>query len=303
MTRVEPLDESLLEPALRLVLADPGSGRPADALQILQYRRQLARPGVTWLGFVARQRARIVGATLAVVFPGRTAVVMLPEPGELGIERSAQRGTLLAAVQALDAREPHYSQALLEPQARTRPQLLQEAGFQRLGRLAYLLHAVGPRPAESRTAHVEWRSYNHELRPLLAETIQATYRDSLDMPELAGVRPMDDVLASHQAAGEFDPALWELAILDGRPAGCLLLAPQFGGRLLELVYLGVVPAFRGRGVGARLVARALEHARRRRVTHVLVAVDVRNSPARRLYERFGFHPLLEREVFVRFARP
>ncbi len=302
MIRVEPLAENQLDAALRLVLADPGSKRPADDAQVAQYRRQLAQPGVTWLGHVARRQGRIRGVTLATIFPGRTAVVMLPEPGELGIETPAQRGTLLAVAEALDAGALHYSQALLEPGARTGPQLLREAGFRRISRLAYLLHAGGAPRAESRTAPVEWRSYDDALRPLLAETIRASYRDSLDMPELAGRRPMDDVLASHQAAGEFDPALWELALVGEKPAGCVLLAPQFGGRLLELVYLGVVPEFRGRGVGGQLVARALEHARRRGVTHVLVAVDVRNAPARRLYSRFGFRPLLERDVFVRFGR-
>ena len=301
MPHVRPLGSAQLDDALRRVLADPDSGAPADAQQVAQYRRQLFQPGMSWLGYCCGQAGQMRAVTLAVIFPGRTAVVMLPGPDMPGIDPDAQRGTLLATIAALDARALHYSQALLDPRPGGPAPLLREAGFQRLGRLAYLLHDLQRICAATPGAGVEWRSYQDALRPLFGQTIQATYRDSLDMPELAGRRPIEDVLASHQAAGAFDPSLWELAYIDGRPAGCLLLAVQFDGRLLELVYLGVVPAFRGRGLGGQLVTRALEHACQRGAAAVLVAADERNIPARRLYERFGFRPLVQRDVWVRFA--
>jgi mycothiol synthase len=52
--------------------------------------------------------------------------------------------------------------------------------------------------------------------------------------------------------------------------------------------VGVVPAARGRGLGAALVLAALSRMRAAGETEAWLNVNVDN-PARRLYERLGFH--------------
>jgi [ribosomal protein S18]-alanine N-acetyltransferase len=56
--------------------------------------------------------------------------------------------------------------------------------------------------------------------------------------------------------------------------------------------LGVLPAYRGAGLGARLLAALLSAATADfGCREVLLEVRVDNQPARRLYERFGFVPI------------
>ncbi|WP_281279354.1 ribosomal protein S18-alanine N-acetyltransferase [Streptomyces armeniacus] len=56
--------------------------------------------------------------------------------------------------------------------------------------------------------------------------------------------------------------------------------------------LGVLPAYRGTGLGARLLDALLSAATADFGCHeVLLEVRVDNHPARRLYERFGFVPI------------
>ena len=55
-----------------------------------------------------------------------------------------------------------------------------------------------------------------------------------------------------------------------------------------LLGMGVLAAYRGHGLGRRLMAAALSHARAQGVTRVELEVRADNSPAIRLYEGMGF---------------
>ena len=52
--------------------------------------------------------------------------------------------------------------------------------------------------------------------------------------------------------------------------------------------MGLLPAFRGRGLGATLTSATLTEARRRRLVRIELTVHEDNSCAVALYERFGF---------------
>ncbi len=191
----------------------------------------------------------------------------------------------------------HYAQALIEPEAAGKRALLAQAGFVPLTTLLYQERSakfpwVDPPP----DSEVEWIRYGADTHAGFAETVLTTYEGSLDCPELTGLRPIADIFGAHQAAGRFDPALWELARCNGQSAGVLLLSRMVHGPVLELVYMGVVPAWRRRGVGALLLRRALERCRERGAKEITVVVDVRNTPARRLYERFAFATVAQREA-------
>lgn len=56
----------------------------------------------------------------------------------------------------------------------------------------------------------------------------------------------------------------------------------------HIVAIATHPAYRRRGIGERLLARALELAREREAKTVTLEVRVSNEPAQRLYEKYGF---------------
>jgi ribosomal protein S18 acetylase RimI-like enzyme len=119
--------------------------------------------------------------------------------------------------------------------------------------------------------------------------LQATYTGSLDMPELEGARALDDILESHRAAGRFVAERWCLGHIPDKPeaAAVLLMAEVLGRNVWEVVYLGLTPAARGQGLGRVVIEHALELARDC-VPWLELAVDLRNTPALRLYEDAGF---------------
>ena len=77
---------------------------------------------------------------------------------------------------------------------------------------------------------------------------------------------------------------------------------QFAGavprKVIELDNLVVRADQRGRRVGRRLLAAAVEWSRQRRATHVEVAVHDFNRDAQRFYQSFGFAPSVDRLVLA-----
>lgn len=83
------------------------------------------------------------------------------------------------------------------------------------------------------------------------------------------------------------------AILAGRPAvavALVTLRPNvwYAGPVALLDELYVVPALRGRGIGARIIELFLATVRNRSVGLVEINVDEGDADARRFYERHGF---------------
>jgi ribosomal protein S18 acetylase RimI-like enzyme len=85
----------------------------------------------------------------------------------------------------------------------------------------------------------------------------------------------------------------------GKDVGVLLLADHPQGRHWELMYMALVPEARGRGWGRQITHYAQWLARGANVERVLVAVDVANTPAVKMYRDCGFEVWDRRAVFVR----
>ena len=262
-------------------------------------------------------------ACLAVLGNGRTAMLFTSEPPRGGDPGGASQGfaervaCLKVTCQEL-ARgfrdRAHLAQALPEPSEAWAIAALQAAGLTRITTLLYLKRLDTARVSQLlqstlvlAPAHV-WPpgmavrradEYGSSLDNCLMRALEGSYESTLDCPELCGLRTTGDVLASHKAAGDFDPSLWWVLERDGQPEGCCLMTPSKQQRTLELVYLGLSPRARGMGLGARLLGLGMAHAQaHHRRWPVLCAVDQRNAPARALYERFGFEETSRREAMV-----
>ena len=124
-----------------------------------------------------------------------------------------------------------------------------------------------------------------ELEQLLAETFEQT----LDCPELNGLRSHCDVLQSFLMGRSLDECrLWQVLWSGPRPVGCLLLT-QHENSILELVYMGLIPAARGVGLGRLLVQQAKSRGVELGCSLLVLATDVGNAPAIETYTRSGFH--------------
>jgi len=251
--------------------------------------------------WVALRRGRLVGSLLTQVLAGRAAAVWAPEVVE-GWGRSATARRLLAgALGHLRDGGVVVAQALLDDSATARAAAdLTRGGLPRVTVLDYLERDAA-RPIEAAPAGptFAWRPFGPATEADFRDVLQATYAGSLDMPELEGVRSLDDVMAGHRAAGRFDPSRWLVGRLAGEPAAAavVLLSELPDRDAWEVAYLGLTPAARGRGLGLA----ALENARLLAGTHagrLELAVDRRNIPAVRLYRAAGFRPFDRRAVHL-----
>ena len=300
MARIETVGIAERDQVLARVLVPPGRTASAATTQVRSFARYIdvcELEGVAWR--CLRQRSE-TACLLALLLPGRTAIVMFPSPGARNIDSDDQRQLMAVGLEQLAERKLHYVQALVEPQANDKRELLEASGFAYLTQLIYLQRTAASPSFEKVGAHeATWISYSGESHHAFEEILLATYEDSRDCPELSGLRPIDAVIESHKASGMFDPGLWEIACVDGEPAGCVLLSPLTYGSLMEIVYLGVAPRYRRRAVGRLLLRRALEHCRAAGRRDLTAVVDRRNDPARQLYARFEFKPTAAREAYIR----
>ena len=259
----------------------------------------MTQAGVEWEAWRCGTAHSPTGLFLALLLPGSAAVVMVPDPDERSIDRDDAQRVIRAGLSHLQPRGLHYAQGLVEPHALAQAALLEEVGFRHLAPLAYLERSASyPWVDPPRDSEAEWVPYGPATHARFADMVQATYEDSLDCPELAGLRPIHDVLAAHKASGLFDPDLWELAQIDGEPAACLLLSRLVQVPALEVVYMGVIPSWRGRGVGGLLLRRGLQRCRERKAGRLTLVVDDRNGPAKALYNRLGFEPVTHRDAWL-----
>lgn len=196
------------------------------------------------------------------------------------------------------------AQALLTPDESSLAGPLLDAGFRWVGDLQYLRRPWQPpeAPGESWPDGVSVVRYTSESNTRLAAALEASYIDTLDCPELHGMRRTEEVIESHRGTGRFDPALWWIVERAGTPEGALLLNQCPDQDHCELVYLGLSPALRGIGLGRQLLRMGLREIERRPHRTMMCAVDSRNAPARALYESEGFHEFTTRAAYVRPAR-
>jgi len=283
-----------LPAAMGMILGGPG--RPAPAAQVAEFINTASERRIDVQAiWVAEVSGRIVWAVLPIVNPGRTLLLLTSQEmtsPNIPAARLVQEICERFAVQGVQ-----LAQVLLESQYHRSRQFFASMGFKEIAELIYLQGSVPRNTTEPvMPEHMRWLEYSPATHALFADAIAKTYRDSLDCPDLSGLREIDDVVAGHLATGEFDPAGWQLLLEGDQAMGALLLSRIPQSDAMELVYLGLSPEARGRGLGILLMRQAFFLILRNQRRRLSLAVDSKNEPALKLYYRFGM-----RQVATRWA--
>jgi ribosomal protein S18 acetylase RimI-like enzyme len=305
-----PARPDQIHTALRIILGS--NGRAADEGVVVDFLQFSMHRGVelndTW---VAEQNGHVVWATLPMISPGRTMLLLAPGGRPRHDGNADIAGTLVNAVcDHFAGRGIQIAQTLTDPADNVAREVFLAHGFSEVAELLYLQADLRrPVPPPTLPDGFDWLTYSPDSHEAFARTIVQTYQDSLDCPALNGLRDIEDVIAGHKASGggpkAFDPAWWFLLREAGEPLAVLLLARTPAPHAaVELVYLGLIPAARGRGLGDIVMRQALHVISNAGAnpTSLALAVDAHNTRALRLYHRHGMRRVGSKRAFVRQLR-
>ncbi len=240
----------------------------------------------------------VVGAMMIQPLSVTTVVVWPPRTIETGDQLIIETALATEALVRFRAAGIIYAQALFSPDELDDGAALQRVGFQYLTRLqlyqreivALDRHTVPP-------SELQFIPYSEADPTAFAQTLLATYDGTLDCPELNNLHSIEDTVAAYLGDREARPFCWLVGANTGA-VGVLILTAVPRSKVLEISYLGLIPAVRGRGLGQALINFTIRHGSSIGSTAVHLSVDRRNEPARRLYLGKGFGLYDEREVLL-----
>ncbi|MFA5865001.1 MAG: GNAT family N-acetyltransferase [Phycisphaerae bacterium] len=245
---------------------------------------------------VAQIDDQIVAYGLCLVNPGATGNVFLPDdfpqlPGEYDFPTVAA-GVLTFLAEKIDPWNLAFLQTMVCDENSPTCQIFQKAGFSPLCRLMTMQTNVPPPTQPENSGFHEWVQYNQSTRERFAAVILQSYEGSIDCPRLTGLRTGQEILTGHYHSGLFEPQGWWILHHNHRDAGVLMLnGTEENPRLLEIVYMGLTPQSRGTGLGQILLHHAFDVCRRLGKNTLRLAVDCDNTPAIKLYRKFGFQEI------------
>jgi ribosomal protein S18 acetylase RimI-like enzyme len=279
-------------PALRVLFGRRNS--PERDRRIEHCRNAIASGNHDPTGLFVTQDAtgRITGAAMAQAMPGALGVMCAPHGESPQIEDTLTK----AACDWLRGRGVKLCQAFATTDEMPDMARLKRAGFRHTTQLIFMRHEVDPH--QDRRAPGDWLDgvmYHPDFRSHFATTLLATHEKTLDCPELNGVRTAEEIVDGFTLPEKVSSWLF-LARVDGKAVGLWQAEPGEG--ILTLMYLGVVPAARGHGIGAALLRDVLNDAAGGNFPAVELSVDARNEPALRLYRRNRFAETDRREVLI-----
>lgn len=119
------------------------------------------------------------------------------------------------------------------------------------------------------------------------ELVESTYIGTLDVPELNGLRNTESTLRGYASGIQGNPKTWWVVTCESENVGCVLVTPT-GADCCELTYVGLVPQWRGKGLSKSIMNFVRDWAMNTSIQGIHLAVDIRNTPAIRLYQSCGF---------------
>ncbi|MCK4601195.1 MAG: GNAT family N-acetyltransferase [Phycisphaerae bacterium] len=299
MWQIEPVSSDRYDKAIRFLAGgrerDTAARTRADVLRnwASQYPPQAVR--LWW----ARRRLRPLAAAMVIETPGRIGMLVHSIVSLSGVNREALVEVIRAISRDALAGGLTMAQSLLKRYEADDVAVLLEAGYFQLAELVYMtLDLSGAACEEVNDNKLTWRSYDQFTVSQLAELISVTYEDSLDCPAISTLRDADDIIETHKSNGIFAPRSWWIAEYEGSPAGCILVNDCRDAAASEVVYMGVAPQHRGKGLARKLLRRAGSDVKARGKKSLTLAVDAQNRFARKAYDDEGFIETARRLAYV-----
>ncbi len=240
----------------------------------------------------------IEASAIAILMPGNQAILLIGSKKLDDVCHEGLGAAVAAVVNEAGGQGIKLLEALPEPGDRFRSTVLKRAGFRYLSNLHYLRRDSARGTTLSARSDLEWTEYSDRCREAFLQTLERTLSQSLDFPELNGIRSSEEALQGYAAVGRHEPGLWWLASVAKEPAGILLQSEIDECGTIELVYCGVTQPFRRTGVADALVRRAVHQTGQIGARTMALGVDERNAPAHRLYRRWGFVPFAIRAAWI-----
>jgi len=282
--------------ALSLLLG--GLEESAVVQQLSMLRKWVARhPSAGYRVLGAFRGQKLQGAVLIQIQPGRTAVVWPPRLVEGESPDTALR-LLRHGLSRLPRPEILMIQSLLQADSGPEAELLLSAGFRHVSDLLFLVCLSETFPTYPPLPKLQFEPYSAAQHARFARLVDATYEGTLDCPAVNGIRSADNVLEGYRATGDFDPKRWLIVRHQGEDTGCLIITDYPELSVWELIYVALLPAWRGRGWGLEIVRHALHLCRLASRNRLVLAVDAVNQPALKMYAAAGFQSWDQKSVFI-----
>ena len=203
---VRPAMPSEQAQALRLLFSETGLDDPGEKTRetLAAARRGELALAELWL---AEQDGRPAGAGFFTEQPGRVAFIWPPGVSSDASSPTEIQDALLSAIRGRSSeRGIAIGQVILEPEDRENRRAFERNGFPHLTDLHYMLcpadAALPASPPEALDTEAFDPAANFER---FARVLQRTYIETLDCPELDGLRTPEEALAAHQGTGRFEP--------------------------------------------------------------------------------------------------
>ena len=234
--------------------------------------------------WVAKDGMRLRAAAMVVPMPGRTATVTVTPP-DSDTDSSLIDDLLKAIVMATQVWDIDLIQALLDPDHATAIDAHIRAGFSTLAELITMSCVLRHQHCELLPPSISLHSITDDS---LAPILESTYADTFDCPKLRGIRRTEDVIAGHRAGGAVHEDLWLMIAQEEQPIGCALVTVS--GTCADLAYIGLIPEARNKKIGEIILKHIKTRAHAHGADRMRLAVDAKNGPALRLYQRCGLTP-------------
>lgn len=251
-------------------------------------------PDQAWEGLrVINAAGQLAGAIWVQPLPMNMAQLWLPNVG------GAHAHALLRAAHAWVEQQPiRLCHLELPPQAAATEALLMEHGMQRLASLEHLVGSTRRRLAMNEARPLTLQPLGAFSQAEQINLLAAVGHDSLDCVRLRDVLSVNELLAGFQQQDSQAPQHWYAVHYQDALVGVLLLAPRPLLNRWELMLMGLIPEWRGMGLGRALLNSALALAQQAGIQEVVLAVDEVNVPAKRLYQQVGFKQYAQQRLLA-----
>ena len=262
----------------------------------LQTALQSAKQVDAWEGlWVSQQQGCIDSAIWVQPLGNATAQLWLPRQQD-----PAAQALLQAAYRWITEQGITFCHTVLPPCHYAWEATLFAHNMTRLAELHYLSGSITSSPLASssnKPAAIQLQAFIELDESAQKALIDGVSQESLDCPDLREALSSETLLAGFYQKAPHAPHYWYSVHVDGQPVGVLLLSP-LKDLCWELLLMGVIPQWRGKGIGREVLQAAFRLAAQEGATEIMLTVDALNMPAQRLYQRAGLARYAEQQLLA-----